>query len=78
MDWTLDQIHRIEDLMKWYGKKVDKLVDALESGKVKVDTYWDDAQKLTKNIKTTKAIREWTIVFENMENIILNKYIEEE
>lgn len=76
MKWTLEQMHRIEDLQRWYRQKTDKLLEALENGKVKIESYWDDCRKLIKNVRSDNSLREWQIVFENMENIILNRYEE--
>lgn len=76
MDWSLEQIHRIEDLQRWYRSKVDKVLDAIENGKIKMESYWDDCRKLCKSARSDKALREWQIVFENMENIINNKYVD--
>lgn len=76
MKWTLEQMHRIEDLQRWYRQKTDRLLEALENGKVKIESYWDDCRKLIKNVRSDNSLREWQIVFENMENIILNRYEE--
>ena len=76
MKWTLEQIHRIEDLQRWYRQKTDRLLEALENGKVKIESYWDDCRKLVKNVRSDNSLREWQIVFENMENIINNKYMD--
>ena len=76
MKWTLEQMHRIEDLQRWYRQKTDRLFEALENGKVKIESYWDDCRKLIKNVRSDNSLREWQIVFENMENIINNKYID--
>ena len=76
MNWTLEQMHRIEDLQRWYRQKTNKLLEALKNGKVKFESYWEDCQKLTKNVRSDNSLREWQIVFENMENIILNRYVE--
>ena len=76
MKWTLEQMHRIEDLQRWYRQKTDRLFEALENGKVKIESYWDDCRKLVKNVRSDNSLREWQIVFENMENIINNKYID--
>ena len=76
MKWTLEQMHRIEDLQRWYRKKTDRLLEALENGKVKIESYWDDCRKLVKNVRSDNSLREWQIVFENMENIIMNKYVD--
>ena len=76
MKWTLEQMHRIEDLQRWYRQKTDRLLKALENGKVKIESYWDDCRKLVKNVRSDNSLREWQIVFENMENIILNRYEE--
>ena len=76
MKWTLEQMHRIEDLQRWYRHKTDRLLEALENGKVKIESYWDDCRKLVKNVRSDNSLREWQIVFENMENIILNRYEE--
>ena len=48
MKWTLEQMHRIEDLQRWYRQKTDRLLEALENGKVKIESYWDDCRKLVK------------------------------
>lgn len=42
MDWSLEQIHRIEDLQRWYRSKVNKVLEAIENGKIKMESYWDD------------------------------------
>ena len=76
MEWTLEQMNRIEDLQRWYRKKTDRLLEALENGKVKIESYWDDCRKLVKNVRSDNSLREWQIVFENMENIIMNRYEE--
>lgn len=76
MDWSLEQIHRIEDLQRWYRSKVDKVLEAIENGKIKRESYWDDCRKLCKSIRSDSQLREWQIVFENMENIINNKYVD--
>ena len=76
MKWTLEQMHRIEDLQRWYRQKTDRLLEALENGKVKIESYWDDCRKLVKNVRSDNSLREWQIVFENMENIINNKYMD--
>ena len=76
MKWTLEQMHRIEDLQRWYRQKTDILLEALENGKVKIESYWDDCRKLCKSIRSDSQLREWQIVFENMENIINNKYVD--
>ena len=76
MKWTLEQIHRIEDLQRWYRQKTDRLLEALENWKVKIESYWDDCRKLVKNVRSDNSLREWQIVFENMENIILNRYVD--
>ena len=76
MKWTLEQMHRIEDLQRWYRQKTDRLLEALENEKVKIESYWDDCRKLVKNVRSDNSLREWQIVFENMENIILNRYEE--
>ena len=76
MNWTLEQMHRIEDLQRWYKQKTDKILDAMESGRVKPESYWDDCRKLIKNVRSDNSLREWQIVFENIENIILNRYVE--
>ena len=76
MKWTLEQMHRIEDLQRWYKQKTDRLLEALEYGKVKIESYWDDCRKLVKNVRSDNSLREWQIVFENMENIIMNRYEE--
>ena len=76
MKWTLEQMHRIEDLQRLYRQKTDRLLEALENGKVKIESYWDDCRKLVKNVRSDNSLREWQIVFENMENIIMNRYEE--
>ena len=76
MTWTLEQMHRIEDLQRRYRQQPDRLLEALENGKVKIESYWDDCRKLVKNVRSDNSLREWQIVFENMENIIMNKYEE--
>ena len=76
MDWSLEQIHRIEDLQRWYRSKVDKVLEAIENGIFKMESYWDDCRKLCKSVRSDSQLREWQIVFENMENIINNKYVD--
>ena len=76
MKWTLEQMHRIEDLQRWYRQKTDRLLEASENGKVKIESYWDDCRKLIKNVRSDNSLREWQIVFENMENIIMNRYVD--
>ena len=34
MEWTLEQMHRIEDLQRWYRQKTDRLLEALELSEV--------------------------------------------
>ena len=74
MEWTLEQIHRIEDLQRLYRSKVDKVLEAIENGKIKMESYWDDCRKLCKSARSDKVLRECQIVFENMENFIMNRY----
>ena len=69
-------MHRIEDLQRQYRQKTDRLLEALENGKVKIESYWDDCRKLVKNVRNDNSLREWQIVFENMENIIMNRYVD--
>ena len=76
MNWSLEQTDRIENLQRWYRQKTDRLLEALENGKVKIESYWDDCRKLVKNVRSDNSLREWQIVFENMENIINNKYMD--
>ena len=76
MDWSLEQIHKIEDLQRWYRSKVDKVLESIENGKFKMEFYWDDCRKLCKSVRSDSQLREWQIVFENMENIINNKYVD--
>ena len=76
MNWTLEQTQRINELQGFYLDKVNKVLAALENGKIKVDHYWNDCGNMVKSVKSDKQIKEWQIVFECMENIILNKYVE--
>ena len=48
----------------------------IENGKIKMESYWDDCRKLCKSVRSDSQLREWQIVFENMENIINNKYVD--
>ena len=76
MKWTLEQMHRIEDLQRWYRQKTDRLLEALENEKVKIESYWNDCRKLVEKVRSDNSLREWQIVFENMENIIMNRYVD--
>lgn len=75
MNWTLEQTQRINDLQNWYKDKTNKVLDALENGKITVENYWSDCRKmLGKRALSDRQLKEWQIVFENMEDIIYNRY----
>lgn len=76
MDWTLEQMQRINELQCFYLDKTNKVLEALEKGKIKIESYWKDCRNMAKSVRSDKQIREWQIVFECMENIIYNRYIE--
>ena len=76
MEWSLEQLQRINDLQNWYLDKTNKVIESLDNNKINLITYWDDCRKLIKSVRSNKQLREWQIVFENMENIINNKYEE--
>lgn len=75
MDWTLEQIQRINELQGFYLDKVNKVLSALENGNIKVESYWNDCKNIVKSVRNDKQIKEWQIVFECMENIIYNRCI---
>lgn len=76
MNWTLEQTQRINELQGFYLDKTNKVIEALENGKIKIESYWNDCRKITKSVRSDRQLKEWQIVFENMENIINNKYVE--
>lgn len=76
MDWTLQQTQRINDLQCFYLDKTNKVLEALEEGKIKTESYWEDCRNMVKSVRSDKQIREWQIVFECMENIIHNRFVE--
>ena len=76
MDWTLEQIQRINELQNWYLEKTNAVIDAIEKGKINICSYWEDCRKLVAKCRSCKQLREWQIVFENVENIIHNVYVE--
>ena len=76
MDWTLEQLQRINELQSFYLSKTNKLLEALENGKVTMENYYKDCATMVKSVKTDKQLREWTIVIDCMNNIINNVYDE--
>lgn len=76
MDWSLEQLQRINELQSFYLSKVNKLLEALENGKVTIENYYKDCAAMVKSVKTDKQLREWTIVIDCMYNIINNVYDE--
>ena len=76
MDWSLEQIQRINELQSFYLSKVNKLLEALENGKVTIENYYKDCAIMVKSVRTDKQLREWTIVIDCMNNIINNVYDE--
>lgn len=76
MDWTLEQIQRINELQRFYLDKTNNILHALENGKIKINSYWKDCRNMVKSIRSDKQLREWQILFDCMENIIYNKYVE--
>ena len=76
MEWSLEQLQKINELQCWYLKKTNKVIEAIDNGKIKIETYWNDCRNMVKSVRSDKQLKEWQIVFENMENIIHNKYVE--
>lgn len=76
MNWNLEQTQRINELQEFYLDKVNKVLVALENGRIKIDSYWNDCRNMVKSIRSDKQIKEWQIVFECMENIIYNRRVE--
>ena len=76
MEWSLEQLQRINELQCWYWEKTNKVIEAIDNGKIKIETYWNDCRNMVKSVRSERQLKEWQIVFENMENIIHNKYVE--
>lgn len=76
MEWSLEQLQRINELQCWYLEKTNKVIEAIDNGKIKIETYWNDCRNMVKSVRSDRQLKEWQIVFENMENIIHNKYVE--
>ena len=45
-------------------KRIDKIINAFESGKITKENYWDIIRKFTKGIATDHAINRWQIIAE--------------
>ena len=54
MDWSLEQIHRIEDLQRWYRGKTDKVLEAIENGKIKMLSRLVSAKEATETFSEMK------------------------
>lgn len=48
-------------------KKVDKILDIYQTGKVNKENYYDHIRKLTKNVTSDQSIREWERISEIIE-----------
>ena len=45
-------------------KRIDKIINAYESGKLTKENYWNTIGKFTKDIKTDHNIKRWQIIAE--------------
>lgn len=70
MKLSNNQIQELKTLTKWYPKKVTKVYEQLIKGKITLENFWNEARKITKSIKSDNSLREWQIIFENIENIL--------
>ncbi|MGL5433779.1 MAG: hypothetical protein ACRDBO_00080 [Lachnospiraceae bacterium] len=45
-------------------KKIDKIADGIEAGKITKENFWDSIRKFTKNVYSDHSIGRWQIISE--------------